>query len=68
MCDYLTCQPQPQTTDAERNCISNIRPQGIGYADAAFKIAATLRAMRARTRSGVRLKVDRDRLMLEPRD
>lgn len=62
---YLTWQPQAQTTDAERNCISNIRPQGIGYADAAFKIAALLRAMRTRRLSGVLLKDDSDRLMLE---
>jgi ethanolamine ammonia-lyase small subunit len=59
---YLTWQPGPLTTDAERNCISNIRPEGIGYADAAFRIAHMLRAMRARGVSGVRLKDDSDRL------
>lgn len=64
---YLTWQPQAQTTDADRNCISNIRPAGIGYADAAFKIVATLRAMRTRKLSGVLLKDDSDRLMLEQR-
>jgi ethanolamine ammonia-lyase small subunit len=64
---YLTWQPQAETTDADRNCISNIRPAGIGYADAAFKIAATLRAMRTRRLSGVMLKDDSDRLMLEQR-
>ena len=42
---YLTWQPGPQTTDADRNCISNVRPEGIGYADAAFKLAYMLRAM-----------------------
>lgn len=63
---YLTWQPNAHTTDAERNCISNIRPEGIGYADAAFKIAALLRAMRARKLSGVLLKDDSDKLMLEP--
>ena len=64
---YLTWQPAPQTTDAERNCISNIRPEGIGYADAAFKIVHLLRAMRARRLSGVQLKDDADRLLIEER-
>ena len=59
---YLTWRPGPQTTDAERNCISNIRPDGIGYADAARKLAHLLRAMRARRVSGVALKDDSDRL------
>ena len=58
---YLTWQPHPGTTDADRNCISNIRPDGIGYADAAFKIAHLLRAMQARRISGVQLKDDSDR-------
>ena len=53
---YLTWRPGPHTTDADRNCISNIRPDGIGYADAAQKLVHLLRAMRARRLSGVRLK------------
>ena len=61
---YLTWQPTAQTTDAERNCISNIRPDGIGYADAAFTLAHLLRAMRARQLSGVALKDDSDRLLM----
>jgi ethanolamine ammonia-lyase small subunit len=61
---YLTWQPHPQITDADRNCISNIRPEGIGYADAAFKLAYMLRAMRARRLSGVRLKDDSDGLLI----
>jgi ethanolamine ammonia-lyase small subunit len=64
---YLTWQPGPRTTDADRNCISNIRPDGIGYADAAFKIAHLLRAMRERRLSGVQLKDDSDRLLLGER-
>ena len=55
---YLTWQPGPNTTDAERNCISNIRPDGIGYADAAAKLAHLLNAMRTLRLSGVRLKDD----------
>ena len=61
---YLTWQPQACTTDADRNCISNIRPEGIGYADAAFKIVHLLRAMRTRRRSGVQLKDDSDRSLI----
>ena len=53
---YLTWQPRPDTTDAERNCISNIRPDGVCYAAAAFKLVYLLRAMRAQGMSGVRLK------------
>jgi ethanolamine ammonia-lyase small subunit len=59
---YLTWKPHSQTTDADRNCISNIRPDGIGYADAGLKLVHMLRAMRARRISGVQLKDDSDRL------
>ena len=62
---YLTWRPHAATTDAERNCISNIRPQGVGYSDAAFKVVALLTAMRARQISGVMLKDESDRLTLE---
>lgn len=62
---YLTWQPRADTTDADRNCISNIRPEGIGYNDAAFKLAHMLRAMRARRLSGVQLKDGSDRLLLD---
>jgi ethanolamine ammonia-lyase small subunit len=64
---YLTWEPSPATTDADRNCISNIRPEGVGYADAAFKIMHLLRAMRAQGLSGVRLKDDSDRPLLGER-
>jgi len=57
---YLTWHPSEQSTDADRNCISNIRPEGIGYADAAFKIAHLLNAMRRRQISGIQLKDDSD--------
>jgi ethanolamine ammonia-lyase small subunit len=61
---YLTWQPNAQTSDAGRNCISNIRPDGIGYADAAYKLAHLLNAMRARRLSGIALKDDSDRLLI----
>jgi ethanolamine ammonia-lyase small subunit len=61
---YLTWQPHARMSDAERNCISNIRPEGIAHDVAAFKIAYLLRAMRARRTSGVTLKDDSDRALI----
>jgi ethanolamine ammonia-lyase small subunit len=61
---YLTWRPGPDTTDAQRNCISNIRPDGIAYADAGFKLLHILRAMRAQQISGVALKDTTDRLAI----
>lgn len=63
---YLTWHPGAQTSDADRNCISNIRPDGIGYGDAAFKLAHLLNIMRKRGVSGIRLKDDSDRLQIAP--
>jgi len=65
---YLTWQPCSQTTDADRNCISNIRPEGTGYGDAVFKLAYILRSMRARRVSGVQLKDDSDLLLANAHD
>jgi ethanolamine ammonia-lyase small subunit len=62
---YLTWQPGPQTTDANRNCISNIRPEGIDPVDAASKVMQLLRAMRSRESSGVALKDESERLLIE---
>jgi ethanolamine ammonia-lyase small subunit len=53
---YLTLDPRVGRTDAERNCISNIRPDGIAPADAAFRLCHLLRSMRSRGLSGVGLK------------
>jgi ethanolamine ammonia-lyase small subunit len=36
---YITWDPTPGRTDADRNCISNIRTAGLDYATAAAKIA-----------------------------
>lgn len=59
---YLTWHPHARTTDAQRNCISNIHPAGIGYDAAGFKLVHLLRAIRAAGLSGVALKDDSDRL------
>lgn len=55
---YLTWAPRPGRSDAERNCISNIRPGGLSHADAAAKLHWLLRGARALGASGVALKDD----------
>ena len=55
---YLTWSPRIGRTDAERNCISNIRPEGLGYAIAAQRLAWLLNAARQRQLTGVALKDD----------
>jgi ethanolamine ammonia-lyase small subunit len=61
---YLTWRPAPGTTDADRNCVSNIRPQGLPPLQAARRVAWLLGAMRARGASGVALKDEADALPL----
>ncbi len=53
---YLTWAPRPGWTDAERNCISNIRLGGLTPVAAAAKIAWLLAAARAQSGTGVALK------------
>jgi ethanolamine ammonia-lyase small subunit len=53
---YLTWDPRPGRTDAERNCISNIRPEGLSYQAAAGTLVFLMSAARSRRLSGVALK------------
>jgi len=53
---YITWQPKPGRTDAERNCISNIRPEGLSYAQAAAQLGFILAAARRLRLTGVALK------------
>jgi ethanolamine ammonia-lyase small subunit len=53
---YLTWSPRSGRTDAERNCISNVRPQGLAPAEAAARLAWLLAQARARRLTGVGLK------------
>jgi ethanolamine ammonia-lyase small subunit len=53
---YLTWMPQPGRTDAERNCISNIRSEGLSYSQAASQLAFYLTHARKRQLTGVALK------------
>ncbi|MBL8383514.1 MAG: ethanolamine ammonia-lyase subunit EutC [Burkholderiales bacterium] len=56
---YLTWAPRRGRTNAERNCISNIRePDGLGYAAAAHKLFHLMHEARRRGLSGVDLKED----------
>ena len=53
---YLTWMPRVGLTDASRNCISNVRPAGLRYEDAAYKLHYLLAQARQRQLSGVGLK------------
>jgi ethanolamine ammonia-lyase small subunit len=53
---YITWQPRPGRTDAERNCISNIRAEGLSYEQAAAQLSFYLKEARRRELTGVALK------------
>ncbi|TNC91519.1 MAG: ethanolamine ammonia-lyase [Thalassolituus sp.] len=53
---YLTYKPHVGLTDAARNCISNIRPAGLSYAEAARRTQYLLDESRQLKLSGVNLK------------
>jgi ethanolamine ammonia-lyase small subunit len=53
---YLTWQPRRGRTDAERNCISNVRPEGLAPAAAAEKLLWLVGEMRRLRLSGIGLK------------
>lgn len=54
---YLTHNPRPGRSDADRNCISNIHPpDGLGYAEAARVAAGLIAGAVVLGRSGVALK------------
>jgi ethanolamine ammonia-lyase small subunit len=56
---YLTYRPRIGRSDAERNCVSNVRPpDGQSYEVAAYKLASLLDEARRRRLSGVALKDD----------
>ncbi|HEX7385466.1 MAG TPA: ethanolamine ammonia-lyase light chain EutC, partial [Burkholderiaceae bacterium] len=53
---YLTFAPRVGRVDAERNCISNVRPEGLAPERAAARLAWLLAEAARRALSGVALK------------
>jgi ethanolamine ammonia-lyase small subunit len=53
---YVTWGPRSGRTDAERNCISNVRTEGASYENAARRLHWLMESSRVRRLSGVSLK------------
>ncbi len=53
---YLTWNPVIGRTDAERNCLSNIRPEGLPYTDAVGRLLYLATEAKRRQCTGVALK------------
>lgn len=64
---YLTWSPQRHRLDADRNCISNIRPEGLPWEAAAFRLAWLLEQAFIRRLTGVQLKDESDNPALHGR-
>lgn len=60
---YLTWEPKVGRTDAERNCVSNVRLEGVSYESAAETLAWLMASARVKQVSGVGLK---DEKTLQP--
>ncbi|MFG1400574.1 ethanolamine ammonia-lyase subunit EutC [Xanthobacter sediminis] len=61
---YLTLGPRVGRSDAERNCISNVRAEGLSHPLAAFKLAWHIRAALRLGLTGVGLKDESDLLLV----
>jgi len=61
---YLTWSPHPDRTDADRNCLSNIRNNGLSAEDAADRLFWYLQLARRMQRTGTSLKEGSSQLNL----
>jgi ethanolamine ammonia-lyase small subunit len=59
---YFTYGPRPGLTDESRNCISNIRPEGLTYTTAATKLCTMLSQALQLKLTGIALKEQSDLL------
>jgi ethanolamine ammonia-lyase small subunit len=59
---YMTLQPRVGLTDEARNCISNVRREGLSYEGAAHKLLYLMTEARKRGHSGVQLKDEAEAL------
>jgi ethanolamine ammonia-lyase small subunit len=65
---YITFRPHVGCMDSERNCISNIRPEGLPYMQAAHKLGYLMREGMRLGLTGVGLKDDSELKMLRADD
>jgi len=63
---YLTWQPRRGRSDAERNCISNIRPGGLAPEAAGDKLLWLIAAMRRLRLTGIGLKDEQSSALTAP--
>ena len=63
---YLSYGPRVGLTDAKRNCISNVRPDGQSFMTAALLLMYLMREARRRRLSGVELKAESESPVLIP--
>jgi ethanolamine ammonia-lyase small subunit len=62
---YFTYGPRVGLNDSNRNCISNIRPAGLSYQEAAHKLSYLMREAHRRKLSGFSLKDEAEALALQ---
>lgn len=62
---YLTMHPKRGCSDADRNCISNVRPDGLSYEAAAHKLLWLAKEAQRLNLSGVGLKDESDVLSIQ---